>query len=293
VKEWRVSTLTKVFVVLTAVLSIALSCMFIAAAAQWDNWKALALNYQTLRDAAVTEKQSATASAQAALALKDEALAVEGRKLEEALNEIQDQKDQNAQLQSELSQVKNERLAFEAGRTKLQEILDVTTGELKALQKQNQTLLSQNIDLQSRNARQNSRMLELTTSVTILQDQIRNIQEKLYACEQQSAELERRAGAPPARALPQAPPGVAAVAPTVTGEVRGEIIEVDGIYATINVGEGSGVVAGMTFMVYREGGTYLGDLVIDRVRPNQAGGKLTTLVEGEVRKGDSVVYGMQ
>jgi len=288
-----VSTLTKVFVVLTAVLSIALSCMFIAAAAQWDNWKELASNYQVLRDSAIRQEESTAATAEAALALKDEALAVQSRKLGDALDEVQDLKDQNAKLLSELAQVKNERLAFEAGRTKLQEILDVTTGELKAVQKHNQTLLSQNMDLQSRNARQNGRILELTTSVTVLQDQIRNIQEKLYACEQQTAELERRAGAAVTRALPEGPPGAVAVVPTVAGEIRGEIIDVEGIYADINVGESSGVVPGMTFMVYREGGAYLGDLTIERVRPNQAGGKLTTLVEGEVRKGDSVVYGMK
>jgi hypothetical protein len=288
-----VSTLTKVFVVLTAVLSIALSCMFIAAAAQWDNWKELALNYQDLRNDAITREQSTAAAMQAALAMKDEALAVQARKLGEALDEVQEVKDQNAKLQSELSQVKNERLALEAGRAKLQEILDVTTGELKALQKQNQTLLSQNIDLQSRVSRQNNRILELTTSVTILQDQIRNIQEKLYACEQHTAELEQRVAAAPPRAAPESPPGAVAVAPTVAGEIRGEIIGIEGIYATINVGEGSGVVPGMTFMVYREGGTYLGDLTIERVRPNEAGGKLTTLMEGEVRRGDSVVYGMQ
>ena len=286
------STLTKVLVVLTAVLSIALSCLFIAAAAQWDNWKALALDYQTGRDAAITQAQSTAATMQAALAMKDEALATQARKHQAALDELRNLNDQNAELRSNLSKTENQRLAAEAGRTKLQEILDVTTGELKATQKQNQTLLSQNIDLQSRNARQNSRILELTTSVTILRDQNRNMQEKLYASEQQNAELEQRAGAPVARARPTAPPGALAVVPTVAGEIRGEIIEVDRVYATINVGEGSGVVPGMTFMVYREGGAYLGDLIIEQVRPKQAGGRLTTLVEGEVRKGDAVVYGM-
>ncbi len=287
------STLTKVFVVLTSVLCIALSCMFISAAAQWDNWKTLALDYQTGRDAAITQAQSTAASAQAALAMKDEALAAQSHRLTGALDEIRNLKEQNAKLLSNLSKVENERLAFEAGRAKLQEILAVTTGELKALQKQNQTLLSQNIDLQSRGARLNSRVLELTTNVTILQDQIRNMQEKLYACEQQNAELEQRAGTRVARAAPESPPGAVAVAPTVAGEIRGEIIEVDGVYATVNIGEGSGVVPGMTFMVYREGGAYLGDLIIERVRPNQAGGRLTTLVEGEIRNGDAVVYGME
>jgi len=288
-----VSTLTKVFIVLISVLSIALSCLFIAAAAQWDNWKQLALHYQDERNAAITREQSTAAAMQAALARKDEALAAAARARQEALDQVQELKDANAQLQSRLAQVENERLAFEAGRAKLQEILDVTTGELKALQKQNQELLSEKLDLQSRNARQNSRILELTTSVTILQDQVRNIQEKLYASEQQNAELRQRlAAAPPAApAVAEVPAGVVASAPKVAGQIRGEIAQVEGIYATINVGENAGVVAGMTFMVYRDG-TYLGDLVIDRVRPNEAGGKLMTLVQGEVRKGDSVAYGM-
>jgi hypothetical protein len=289
-----VSTLTKVFVVLTSVLSIALSCLFIAAAAQWDNWRDLAFKYQEGRNAAITQAQSTAASMQAALAMKDEALATQARKLQSALDTVNDLNNQNAGLRSDLAKTENERLAAEAGRTKLQEILDVSTGELKATQKQNQTLLSQNIDLQSRGARLNNRVLELTTSVTILQDQIRNIQEKLYACEQQNTELEQRAGTAVTRApAPEAPPGVVAAAPSVAGEIRGEIVEVDGVYATINVGEGAGVVPGMTFMVYREGGVYLGDLVIERVRPSQAGGRLATLVEGEIRKGDAVVYGME
>jgi hypothetical protein len=288
-----VSTLTKVFVVLSAVLSIALSCLFIAAAAQWDNWRELALDYQQARDAAITHEQSAVASAQAALALKDETLAAKARELQEALDQVQTLKDENGKLMTELAQVKNERLALEAGRTKLQEILAVTTGELKAQQKQNQTVLSENLDLQSRNAYLNNRVLELTTNVTILQDQVRNAQEKLYACEQANADLQRMGGAPRLAEAIEGPPGATAVKPTVAGEIRGEIVEVEGVYAGINVGEGSGVVPGMTFMVYREGGVYLGDLVIERVQPNQASGKLTTLVEGEVRKGDSVVYGMQ
>lgn len=286
------STLTKVFVVLAAVLSIALSCMFIAAAAQWDNWKELALTYQDRRNAAITWSQNTVATAQAALALKDEVLAGRTRELEQARGEVQALQDENGALQAELAQVKNERLAFEAGRAKLQEILDVTTGELKALQKQNQSLLSQNIDLQSRNGRLNNRVLELTTNLTILQDQIRNMQEKLYACEHQYAELQRRVAAAPPERLPEPLPGAVAAAPAVAGEIHGEIMQVEGVYATINVGESSGVVPGMRFMVYREGGVYLADLVIDRVQPKEAGGRLETLVEGEVRTGDSVVYGM-
>ena len=286
------STLTKVFIVLTAILSIALSCLFISAAASWDNWRSLARTYQAERDAAITGGQSTAASMQAALVTKDETIATQNRNLDANRDEIKRLKDENAKLLGDLSRSENGRLAAEAGRTKLQEMLDVETGERKALQKQNQDLLTQSIDLQSRNSRQNSRILELTTNVTIQQDQIRNLQEKLFASEQRVAELEKQGGAPVAKAAPDSPTGVVAVAPLTAGEIRGEIIEVDGVYATVNVGESEGVAAGMIFMVYRTGGDYLGDLVIEKVLPKQAGGRLTTTTKTGIQKGDAVVYGM-
>lgn len=286
------STLTKVLIVLTSVISIALSCLFISAAAQWSNWKALAETYQSGRDAAITEKQAIAASMQAALAMKDEQYAAQARELASARDKLQSTEEENAQLKSDVAQARNEAMAFEAGRTKLQEILAVNTGELKSVQKQNQALLSQNIDLQSRGSRLNARVLELTTNVSILQDQIRNMQEKLFAAEQRVAGREYRGGLSGEASIPQSPIGATSVAPSVVGEIRGEIAMVNGVYAEINVGESSGVGPGMTFMVYRDGGMYLGDLIIESVRPSQSGGRLTTLVQGGVQTGDAVVYGL-
>ncbi len=283
------STTTKVFIVLNSVLSVALSCLFIAAAAQWDNWKSLAQAYQIQRDAAISHEQNAIATAQAALALKDDELAARLRELDQARTSLATSAEQLASLSSELAQTKNERLAFEAGRNRLQEILAVTTSELKALQQQHQSMLDQSIDLQTRNSRLNSRVLELTTNVTILNDQIRNLQERLYASEQAMAQG-------PAAALvstssitsaPPTPAGVASVRPTVSGEIKGKVIDVRGDYASIDVGEGSGVSPGMIFMVYR-GSTYLGELIVERVRPGEAGGRLVSLAAGGVRPGDAV-----
>ena len=286
------SVLTKVFIVLTSVLCIALSCLFVASAAQWDNHRANAEDLLKARDAAIASAQAAASTSQAGLAMKDQELAAAAEKIRVAQNEAQRLRDQNAQLSSELALLQNKQLESDADRKKLQEILNVATGEMKALQKQNQNLLTQNIDLQSRMSRLNSRVLELTTNVTILQDQNRNVQEKLYACEQQVARAEGGKAYAATPAEEAGLPGATAVAPTVTGEIRGAIIELDGVYATINVGESMGVVPGMTFMVYREGGTYLGDLVVERVTPGQAGGRLTTLAEAGVREGDAVVYGI-
>jgi SOS-response transcriptional repressor LexA len=284
------SLLTKVFVVLTAVFAIVLSCLSIFFAALQVNWRDVAVARETERDAAIAEKMNAEFTAQVSLALKDQALRDMQRALADEQAESQRLADELARAKGDLAKARNEALAFEAGRTKLQEILGVTTGELKAMQKQNQELLAQNMDLQTRNTRMNSRILDLTTNVAILTDQVRNIQEKLYAAEQKALELQQQivAGRPvPAE---QEVPGAVPVAAPLKGPIEGEIVQVDGNYASISVGETSGVVRGMTFMIYREGAGYLGDLVIDKVRPKDSAGKLSTLVKGEVRRGDLVRY---
>ena len=59
------------------------------------------------------------------------------------------------------------------------------------------------------------------------------------------------------------------------------------------VGEASGVVQGMPFMVYR-GQTYVGDVAVETVRPKEAGGKITLLKPGQqIQRGDRVVYGLE
>jgi hypothetical protein len=282
-----VSTLTKVFIVLTAVLAIVSSILYISSAAQWDNWRDLAMRYQAAEQAAQTARMNAEATTAASLAMKDDALAQRARDIGDLQKKTQDQGNELARVNSELARKSNEALSFEAGRTKLQEILGVTTGELQGLQKQNQSLQTSNMDLQTRNSKLNSRVLELTANVTILTDQLRNLQEKNYAYEQQITQLQKGGGA--GTMLPTggpAAPGATAVVPQVRGNIQGRIIDIAGNYASINIGESSGVAPGMTFMIHRDG-SYVGDLVIDNVRPTEAGGKLA-LVKGEVKKGDPV-----
>ncbi len=285
------STMTKVFVVLNTVLSIALSVLFIAGASQWGNWKDLVQTYQTARDAAITHRQNTEATMNAALALKDEAIASWQGRLQQTEAQLADAEQNLAGQSEQLALVTNKQMAAEAARTTLQEILNVQTGELKSVQKQNQSMLAQNMDLQARNSRLNSRVLELTTDVTILTDELRNMQEKLYAAQGGSGGA-LRAAAPAASG-----PDELAVAmtrpPAVAGEIRGEVIEVNNRYASINVGEAAGVTAGMTFMVYRGGGEYVADLTVEKVRPRQAGGRLSTMVQGNVRAGDQVIFGIE
>ena len=283
------STMTKVFVVLTSVVAIVLSCLTVASAARWSNAKEQIADYQRLYQAEFVARMNAQALMATNLALKDDALKDRDRLLGQKNEELREVTNELASLRIRLSGEMNDRAAAEAGRKKLEEILSVQTAELTSTRKDNQELLNEKIDLQTRNQRLSSRVLELTSQTTIATDEIRNLQEKLYAAEQHSKELQQQLAAGVRRVKPSEPPdGAVPVTPMVAGAIRGEVVGVDGRYVSLNVGETSGVVEGMRFMVHR-GDTYVGDVRIESVRPKEAGGKLTMVAPGEsVQRGDQI-----
>ncbi len=287
------STLTKVFIGLTSVMAIVLSCLTVAGAARWTKQRETLDAYQQLYQAEFAKRLSLETTMYAQLALKDE----EARRAEQTRNEqvakIRELSDQDTALRTELAGQKTIAAAAEAGRKKLEEILGVQTAELTSAQKQNQELLAQNIDLQTRGQRLSSRNLELTMQVNVGQEENRNLQERLYRSEQHSKELEQAsAGGKRTSRAGEPPDGIQAVSAAVVPPIDGEITHVDGNYVSINVGESSGVSSGMEFMIYR-GGAYVGDLKVDNVRPKEAGGKITLVKQGQqVQRGDRVSYGM-
>jgi septal ring factor EnvC (AmiA/AmiB activator) len=288
-----VSTLTKVFVVLNTLLSVALSVLFVAGAASWGKLQEQKDKYQTQRDAAITLQQNTSAAMNAALAIKDDEIARLARQLSDTESNVQKLSGELAANRGRLTTVENERLAFETGRTKLQEILNVTTGELTALRARHQAVTNENAELQTRNERLNNRTLELTTNVQILTDQVRNLQEKLYACEQSPGPAVAASPVTPGAELASLPGSVSVDQPRVKGEIHGEVLAINDRFAEISVGQSSGVSAGMTFMVYRSGGQYLGDLTIEKVDLDRAGGRLSSLVVDSIRRGDLVAYGLE
>jgi len=290
-----VSTMTKVFVVLTSVVAIVLSCLTVATAARWSNLKDQIDSYQQLYQAELVKRMNLEGIMAVSLAMKDDALKEKDRLLARQEEEVRRVTADLAAKTLDLARETNDRVAAEAGRKKLEEILQVQTEEVTASRKYQQQLLADNIDLQTRNQRLASRVLELTSQTTILTDELRNAQEKLYAAEQKVKELQQSLAADTRRPVveKEAPSGVVPVAKQVAGPIRGEIVELDGRYVSLNVGETSGVVPGMTFMVYR-GATYVGDVQVEMVRPRESGGKITMVATGQaVQRGDQVIYGLE
>lgn len=281
------SMMTKVFVVLTAVLSIVASVLFISAASTWNQANAVAQAMEDERDALAAQvvnlQQSTTAER-----LMEEAARSE---LEMNLAMVRDEKEQLASrvndLQTAMRRAENDKTAAEAGRAKLQEIVSVQTAQVKNLQDQNQDLLVKTTAQQSRLASLNARVRELTTNAMILTEQVRNLQSKNAAYEQKIASLEQRLEAG-GRAAETAEVTAAPPTPTVAGPIRGEITAVEGDYASINIGQESGLVEGMVLMIYR-GSTFMGELELSDVLPEEAGGRLD-MEQGAIQVGDRVAY---
>lgn len=288
------STMTKVLIVLTVVVAIVHAILSVAGAARWTNSQESLEAYQQIAQSEMVRRMNLEAVMAATLAMKDDDLQAKADALGKSQQQVRQLQDQVASLRNELARRTNEAVAFEAGRKKLEEILDVQTAELNALQKNYQQLFDEKITLQTQNQRLASRNLELTSDLTIATDETRNLQEKLYAAEQRIKNLQQ-AQASGQRIAPdvESPQGVQAVSPAVAGPILGEVQNVDGGYVTISVGEASGVIEGMTFMIYRDQ-TYIGDLAVETVRPKAAGGRLTLVRSGrEVAAGDRVVYGLE
>ncbi len=289
------STMTKVFVVLTSVVAIVLSCLTVATAARWSNLKDQIDSYQQLYQAELVKRMNLEGIMAVGLAMKDDAFKAQSQLLAREHEEVRRVTSDLATKSLDLARETNDRVAAEAGRKKLEEILQVQTEEVTASRKYQQELLTDNIDLQTRNQRLAGRVLELTSQTTILTDELRNLQEKLFAAEQKMKDLQQTmvAGARRPAEGGEAPAGVVPVSPQVAGPIRGEVVEVDGRYVSLSVGETSGVVQGMTFMIYR-GAAYVGDVRVESVRPRESGGKVTMVAGGQsVQRGDQVIYGLE
>jgi len=285
-----VSVLTKVFIVLLAVLSIAMAMFTVAAFSQQENWRQSAEDW---RSAAVSEQaKSRSVAANAALEAQN-ALARHLSDLEEVNDlraQIGEKERELAKLETDYAAEKNLLIVAQGSvsslsdHMKLLETARTRDSEFLAkLSRRNSELERLNVDL-------NDRVKELTSGVAMAQSQIRALREQI-----ESVSRDQVAGVtqiPGGAGIVQAgvPSVTPAGTPTVTSPIRGEVTEVKDGLASISVGSADGVVEGMTFLLYRPGNggskpMYLGTLRVTRVEANACAGNVETS-EGRIQVGD-------
>lgn len=284
------STLTKIFVVLLVVFSIAFTMSTISFVAQSNNWRELAQGYQTEVQATDAQLRNVLASGAAEVASARDAIDAHIARFKSlevdyrnALQQIADQKTQLAEIR--------------ATGNSLQSTARLLAGELKVGQagwveqrKQRDELERRNLGLEKRNLDLSDRVNEQTAKLLVMQKYQRQIDEQnkiLQDENQRLGQIRRRLQQGDVGALADADRSrVNAISPVASSPIRGEITQVSGKLATISVGTADGVVNGMVFVIYR-GLDYVGDLEIVKADPNEAAGRIMRS-RGSPRVGDKI-----
>lgn len=286
------SVLTKVFVVLLTVFSIALSMLVVAGFARQEDWRAEA---EQQRAAALASQAAFNTVQQNAALEQQRALA----RHQDDLNTIKELNAQRvageaklAELERKLAEAES-RFAVEQGQvTTVSDQNKLLQAAFNREKEFSARLAAANSDLQRRNIDLNDRVKELTVSLAMATSQIKALKQQLAAVETAGGEaLAQVPGGPnvveadtPSVSMPSIPPPLT--------PIRGEVTSVKGELASISVGNTDGVVPGMVFLVYRRAGEtakpmYVGSIRITRVEATEAAG-LIEQSTSDLKVGDQV-----
>ena len=266
------STLTKVFIVLMVIFSIAFTMTTISFVARTNDWKALAEDYRAeqllveshMRNLAAAHAAEKTVWLDAKKALDDRIASLETAQAGH-LSEIAERRDEGARLRAEKSD--GEALAH-----RLASELQVAQSGWLEQRQQRQQIEKRNLELERRNLDLNERVNEQTAQVLVLVQQQRQLEQQVNILREENAKL-AGAGRVGVGQKPMDLAGVKPVAPAAAAPIRGQIVEVRGKLATISVGSADGVQKGMVFIIHR-GSDYIGDIEITDVEPNLSAGRL-------------------
>lgn len=267
------STLTKIFIVLMVVFSIAFTMSMINFVARTNEWRDLAEKYRAQAQIVETHMRNLSAAHVAEKAawldtvteLRDQIDRIEAARADDLVR--------LAELRDEVARLSAEKTDSEALARRLASELQVAQNGWLEQRQQRQELERRNLELERRNLDLNERVNEQTAQLLVLIEQQNQLEQQINILRQESRKL---AGLGPG--LTEAGTmadvtGVAAVAPPGSTPIRGKIIEVQGDIATISVGSADGVRAGAVFVIYR-GSEYIGDFQVTDVEPNLSAGKI-------------------
>lgn len=275
------STLTKVFVVLLVISSIAFTSMTVSITAQTANWREIAKRYEQHAQVADTNLRNLIAANSAELASAAETINTHLDTIaqQEATLETIRENELNP-LRDELRQVKVSKAATEAMNSGLLAQLGNAESIRDEYRGQRDGLERQSVDLQRRNIDLNDRVNELTANMSVLVEQKRQYEQQLNVLRDENKRLARATRSPALGETMEAPTGaamtnVSPASPVSVSPIRGRIVDVSGDVMTISVGAADGVEKEMLFVIHRNG-EYVGDLRISMVDPSQAAGRLVS-----------------
>jgi hypothetical protein len=285
-----VSVLTKVFVVLLTLVSIALSMLVVSAFARQEDWRASAIDWRTTASALQAKERAVAQNAALEQARAQDRHQKDVAQIADLQAKAADQERAIAELERKTAEAEN-RLTVEQGTSAaLSEQSKVFQADVTKEREFSGRLAKRNSELERQSIDQTDRIKELTANMAMAQAQVRALQQQLAAASGRgAAEPAAVAGNIVEANEPSVQPSAA---PEVTAPIRGEVTSVKGTLAGISVGSADGVAAGMRFLIYRPGQRgakpqYLGTLRVTKVEPKQSAGQIEQS-EGDIKEGDTV-----
>lgn len=266
------TTTTKIFVILVSLFALIFTPLAIQFAARTHDWRQAAENFRDQAETAYANERSAYAVAAAEVEYYRDLLKTERGNLANAQQRISDMERQGDQLKQERTELGSSRDNWEASARLLTSQLAVASDRNKILTDAQDSLLRREQELRSQNNQLVDRVKELSAQVAILDQQHKQKVEELAAFREENQKLRNqlKLGQAGQVMVPTATPAARAETPVATSPIVGQVTEVNGTLATINVGAASGVHEGMTMIVTRNG-DYICDLEItSNVTPNEA-----------------------
>lgn len=272
------STLTKVFVVLLVIFSIAFTSMTVSIATQTTNWRETANRYEEHARVADTNLRHLIAANAAELAAAADAVNANLERIAQLEDQLQAARRDADQCGDELRTAASERSSSEALNRGLLAQLQNSEAARAEYHKQRNELEKQSIDLQRRNIDLDDRVNELTAQIAVHIEQKRQYEQQINILRTENEKLAHEArrlstGLAMEEPAGEAMVGVTAMTSVAPTAIRGTVLEVSGDIVTVSVGEADGVRKDMVFVIHR-GGEYVGDLKISLVDPNQSAGRL-------------------
>lgn len=271
------SILTKVFTVLLVVFSIAFSTMAVSIVAQTTNWRETAQKYEENARIADTNLRNMIAAAAAQEATARETIDGYLTRIGQLEEDLQKNGAEVARLRSGLAAAESEKSSTVAMNRALLSQLEMARGAEAEYRGQREKLDRDNIDLQQRNIDLNARVNELTSTVTVMNEQRRQFEQQINILRTANERMSKATGRAPAGLEGAAGRGLGnihALAPPTARAIRGKILAISGNLVTLSVGTADGVTKDMVFVINR-GGDYVGDVKINAVDPDQSAGRIT------------------
>lgn len=270
------STLTKVFVVLLVVFSIAFTMSVISFVVQTTDWRQLASDYREEQQVIAAHMRNLSASH----AAEKSAWLDVRQDLERRITSLESEKldlgQQIAALGTDVAAATAEKKNDEALARKLAGELKVAQDGWTEQHRQRNALEEQKTNLERRNLDLNERVSELTAQLLVVTQAQKQLEQQIHILRTENEKLAQGVPAPAAGVAPAGPSlkGIAPLTEAAVSPIRGRMLEVSGDLASVSVGSADGVESGMVFVIYR-GSEYIGDLEVTNVEPNQSAGRIT------------------